>query len=53
MATFKIVKEDTDYITVEVKFDDQTFEQVVVAGADLQAYADQYETDWLALQAAD
>ena len=50
MATFEIVKENDDHVTVVVSFADQAFQQTVVAGTDLQDYADQYEADWLALQ---
>ena len=50
MATFTTIKETDDCVTVVVEFAGQAFEQVVVAGTDLQAYADQYEVDWLALQ---
>lgn len=52
MATYRITKEDGDYTTVVVEFADKAFQQTVLLteDADLQAYADQYEADWLALQ---
>ena len=52
MATYRVTEENGDYTTVVVEFADQSFEQTVLLTkkADLQAYADAYEADWLALQ---
>jgi hypothetical protein len=59
MANYTIPWAAAPYYTVRVEFGEQAFEQMLVSiktGAELeaqfQAYADQYETDWNAMQPA-
>jgi len=56
MATYNIVEATPIYYLIDVMFDDMTFRQLIASelvngnlGAMLQAYADQYEQDWLGL----
>lgn len=59
MATYDVLSAQDPYLTVRVIFAEQAFEQLLVtmkSGAALntllQAYADMYESDWLALEVA-
>lgn len=59
MATVKVTQSAPPYYTLRVEFDGLTFDQTIVSdktGAELleqvQAYADDYERDWAAGQAA-
>lgn len=59
MAQVKIISEAAPYLQIEVAFADQKFEQALVSNKtgqaltdQLQAYADAYEADWTAAQAA-
>ena len=59
MATYTILAAGAPYYTVRVEFGDQAFEQTLVSAktgaqldAQFQAYADQYELDWNAMQPA-
>lgn len=54
MATFEILNQNADYIFIAVEFLDQRFEQLIISSLSgseltvfLQAYADQYEYDWI------
>ncbi len=51
MATYSIVSQAAPYTTILVEFGGQAFQQTVLLSkaADLQAYADAYETDFAAL----
>jgi hypothetical protein len=55
MAKATILATNGEYLTVLVEFADQTFEQVIVTDktgdaleAQLQGYANDYETAWMA-----
>lgn len=57
MATFSIIEATPIYYLIEVCFGDQSFRQLLATSlvngnlqSMLQAYADQYEQDWLAMQ---
>jgi hypothetical protein len=57
MASCTILADSAPYYTVRIEFGEQTFDQTLVSvntGAELvaqfQAYADQYEIDWNAMQ---
>ncbi len=57
MATFTILESKDNYYTVRVEFGDQVFDQRLTSEKtgkaltdQFQAYADQYETDWNAMQ---
>jgi hypothetical protein len=54
MATYSIVEATPIYYLVDVSFEGMTFRQLIASqlvngnlSAMLQAYADQYEQDWL------
>jgi hypothetical protein len=54
MATYSIVEATPIYYLVDVSFEGMTFRQLIASqlvngnlSAMLQAYADQYEKDWL------
>jgi type II secretory pathway component PulF len=58
MATYSIVEATPIYYLVDVSFAGMTFRQLIASSlvngnlsAMLQAYADQYEQDWLAANA--
>lgn len=58
MATFSIIEATPIYYLVEVCFGERSFRQLLASAlvngnlqAMLQAYADKYEQDWLAMQA--
>lgn len=57
MGTCTILADSAPYYTVRIEFGEQTFDQTLISvntGAELvaqfQAYADQYESDWNAMQ---
>lgn len=59
MAAYAILSSGPPYYEVRVSFADRAFDQNLVSNqvgggldAQLQAYADVYESDWLALTAA-
>lgn len=51
MATYQVKSTNGPYSTIEVEFQGHSFEQTVVLTDPLalQAYADEYESAWLAL----
>ena len=58
MATFNIIEATPIYYLVEVCFGEHSFRQLLATSlvngnlqGMLQAYADKYEQDWLAMQA--
>ena len=55
MATYRITETNGPYTKIVVSFGDHEFEQNVILTkpADLQAYADEYETAYAALPPAD
>jgi hypothetical protein len=57
MATIAVIEAKPPYYAVRVEFDTQVFQQTIVSSqtgaaldAQLQAYADDYEAQWLALE---
>lgn len=58
MATYTIVESNPIYYLIDVCFGEHSFRQLLASAlvngnlqAMLQAYADKYEADWLAMQA--
>jgi hypothetical protein len=57
MATYTTLSAAAPYYTVRIEFGDQEFRQILTSvktgaqlAAQFQAYADQYEADWSAMQ---